>query len=290
MDLLKSHGSRNAIFIAAVSPADLPAPDAFVRTVCDRDAWTGGGDGVYFYDGGQAWFFNPDGSAAEFCGNGMRCLGRELLDARGTDSETIISGSAAYTVRRTPSVSGVRQVSVEMPPLTFLTTVPHPFESFASLEVPNPHVVTLVDKYSEEDLVSYGELAPSAFPAGANVSFLMPLSEAEVFVRTFERGAGLTPSCGSGAVASRAVYSRVTGVSPDLPVLVRNAGGVARSWISVRDDGWRPVLEGNATEIFRATAGPSGEKLSDPVFASAEEQAYAALESENDSRLSSVLA
>ena len=61
------------------------------------------------------------------------------------------------------------------------------------------------------------------------MSFLLPLSEAEVFVRTYERGAGLTPACGSGAVASRAVYSKVAGIDPALPVLIRNAGGVARS-------------------------------------------------------------
>jgi diaminopimelate epimerase len=255
--------------------------------VCAPDSWTGGGDGVYFYDENEAWFFNPDGSAAEFCGNGMRCLGRELL--RGSDSVRITSGPATYTVRRTASVSGVRQVSVELPPLSFKTTVPHPFEDFTWVEVPNPHVVTLVEKYSEPDLVSYGELAGSVFPSGANVSFLLPLGPDEAFVRTYERGAGLTPSCGSGAVASRAVYSRVAGVDPALPVLIRNAGGVARSWIEIRDGAWHPVLEGNATEIFRATVGPSGEMLSPPVFAPAEEEAYAALESENESRLRAVL-
>jgi diaminopimelate epimerase len=288
MELLKAHGSRNEIFVAPARPSDFPVA-SFVRAVCARDSWTGGGDGVYFHAGDEAWFFNPDGSAAEFCGNGMRLLGRELLDTSGTDSLAITSGSSTYTVRRAPSVSGVRQVAIEMPALTFITTVPHPFEDFTSVRVPNPHVVAVVDKYSEDDLVSYGSLASSVFPQGANVSFLLPLgSPDEVFVRTFERGAGLTPSCGSGAVASRAVYSRVTGLDPSLPVLVRNAGGVARSWISVRDDGWHPVLEGNATEIFRASVGTSGEMLSPPV-ASGEEAAYASLESENDSRLTSIL-
>jgi diaminopimelate epimerase len=288
MLLLKSHGSRNEIFVVAARPPATPGD--FVRSVCDAASWTGGGDGVYFYDANEAWFFNPDGSAAEFCGNGMRCLGRHLLDLRGTDTETITSGPATYTVRRTPSVSGVRQVALESPALSFKTAVPHHFEDFTWVEAPNPHAITLVEKYSEEDLIGYGELAPSAFPEGANVSFLLPLSEDEVFVRTYERGAGLTPACGSGAVASRAVYSKVAGIDPGLPVLIRNAGGVARSWISVRDGDWYPVIEGNATEIFRASVGPSGEMLSAPVFAPAEEEAYAALESENDSRLRVVLA
>ena len=50
----------------------------------------------YFYDAApavpEAWFFNPDGSAAEFCGNGMRCLGRVILDRRGIDTAEIRSG------------------------------------------------------------------------------------------------------------------------------------------------------------------------------------------------------
>ena len=51
----------------------------------------------------EAWFFNPDGSAAEFCGNGMRCLGRVVLDRRGTDTAVIRSGQVEYTVRRGPA-------------------------------------------------------------------------------------------------------------------------------------------------------------------------------------------
>jgi diaminopimelate epimerase len=291
MQLIKSHGSRNEIFIADVRP-DSGAAD-FVRRVCDRSSWTGGGDGVYFYEANQAWFYNPDGAAAEFCGNGMRCLGRHLLDLRGTDTETITSGSSTYTIRRTPSVSGVRQVALESPSLSFITGAPHPFEDFTSVAVPNPHVVALVEKYSEPDLVTYGELAPSVFPEGANVSFLLPLATGtppttgEVFVRTYERGAGLTPSCGSGAVASRAVYSLVTGIDPGRKVLVRNAGGVARSWIDVRDGTWYPVLEGNATIIFRAEADPAGNMLSAPAYATDEASAYEALEAENTQRLHS---
>src|SRR5206468_12695519 len=61
--------------------------------------------------------------------------------------------------------------------------------------------LALVDKYVESDLVAMGERVasrPDVFPAGANLSVLLPLEPAEIFVRTFERGAGLTASCGSG--------------------------------------------------------------------------------------------
>jgi diaminopimelate epimerase len=280
MELVKSHGSRNEIFVAAAPPS----PD-LARRLCDPTSWTGGGDGAYFYEGDEAWFFNPDGSTAELCGNGMRCLGRHLLDLRGGDEVTVTSGGTSFTIARTPDVRAVPQVAVGLPPLSF-TGVPESFAEFTSVQVPNPHVVAVVDKYHEPDLISRGEQAASAFPAGANVSFLVPLASDEVFVRTYERGAGLTPSCGSGAVAARAVWSRISGIDPSRPVLVRNVGGVARSWISVKDDGrWHPVLDGNATVIFRAACDPSGAQLKPPSFAVDEATAYAALEAENTARL-----
>ena len=125
MRLVKTHGSLNEIFALEAAP-DAWASDAelreFVRRVCDRSSWTGGSDGIYLYDASgpnaRAWFFNPDGSSAEFCGNGMRGLGRLILDLRGTDTEVVSSGGRDYTVHRAPSTpEGVRQVLLELPPL-----------------------------------------------------------------------------------------------------------------------------------------------------------------------------
>ena len=123
MLLVKTHGSLNEIFAAEATPGSFGS-DAelrtFVRRVCDREAWTGGSDGIYFFDAStpdaQAWFFNPDGSPAELCGNGMRGLGRLILDRRGTDTEVIGSSGRQYTVRRAASTpEGVRQVQLELP-------------------------------------------------------------------------------------------------------------------------------------------------------------------------------
>ncbi len=64
---------------------------------------------------------------------------------------------------------------------------------------------------------------PRGFPIGATVSIILPMSEGEVFVRTFEQGAGLTPAFGSGNSTSRAVLSQPCLAEPDQPVVVRNA-------------------------------------------------------------------
>jgi diaminopimelate epimerase len=289
MRLVKTHGSLNEIFALAAAPGDWASGGElreFVRRVCDRGSWTGGSDGIYLYDAGaprvRAWFFNPDGSSAEFCGNGMRGLGRLILDLRGTDTEVVASGDRDYTVRRAVSTrEGVRQVLLELPELRFPGRPPAPFEDFTAVSVPNPHVVAVVPEYSEPDLIEAGKRADEVFPAGANVSFLLPLLPDEVFVRTFERGAGLTPSCGSGVVASRAVYSRVTGLDPGQPLVVRNAGGVAAASIAVRDGEWFPVLEGNATVVYHAEVDLSGRQLAPIEYAAEENAAYAALDEQN---------
>jgi len=290
MRLIKTHGSLNEIFALEGTPGDWGSEAelrAFVRTVCDRDSWTGGSDGIYLYDAGganaQAWFFNPDGSSAEFCGNGMRGLGRLILDLRGTDTEVVASGGREYTVHRAASTpEGVRQVVLELPPLDFDDAeLPGPFGGFTSVRVPNPHVISVVDAYSEPDLIELGKRADELFPEGANVSLLQSLDDAEVFVRTFERGAGLTPSCGSGVVASRAAYSRLTGLDPAQRLVVRNAGGVAAASIEVREGAWHPVLEGNATVVYRAEVDPSGGQAGPIEYATDENTAYAKLDERN---------
>lgn len=290
MRLTKTHGSLNEIFALEATPGDWASEAelrAFVRTVCDRDSWTGGSDGIYLFDPSgpktQAWFFNPDGSSAEFCGNGMRGLGRLILDLRGTDTEVVASGGRDYTVRRAASTpEGVRQVVLELPPLSFEDAeLPAPFGDFTAVTVPNPHVIAVVDAYCEPDLIELGKRADEVFPDGANVSFLQPLGDAEVFVRTFERGAGLTPSCGSGVVASRAAYSRLTGRDPAQRLIVRNAGGVAAASIQLRDDVWHPMLEGNATVVYRTEVDRAGAQAGPIDYAADENAAYAALDERN---------
>lgn len=301
MRLVKTHGSLNEIFALEATPGAW-ASDAelreFVRRVCDRSAWTGGSDGIYLYDpsgpNARAWFFNPDGSSAEFCGNGMRGLGRLILDLRGTGTEVVSSGGRDYTVHRAPSTpEDVRQVLLELPPLRFGDAeLPGPFAGFTAVAVPNPHVIAIVAEYSEPELIELGKRADEVFAEGANVSFLQPLDAAsgtapEVFVRTFERGAGLTPSCGSGVVASRAAYSRVTGLDPARRLVVRNAGGVAAASVQVRDGAWYPVLEGNATVVYRAETDLAGGQAGPVEWAEEENAAYATLDKRNTTYLRS---
>jgi diaminopimelate epimerase len=314
-EILNAHGSQNDIFVTALTPGDFASETdlrAFVRGLCDRSG-PFGGDGVYFYAAApavpEAWFFNPDGSAAEFCGNGMRCLGRIILDRRGIETAKIRSGPREYTVRRGATTpEGVRQVRLEHPAVDFDPEVPvvagrspavqarlpelDPALAFTAVTIPNPHLVALIDKYVESDLIAMGEQVAArreTFPAGANLSVLLPLDPDEVFVRTFERGAGLTASCGSGMAAARAVYSRIGRADPERDVLIRNAGGMATASLRAHGGQWFPVLEGNATLVYRADVDPAALAVAsqsagrDPY--PDEIRAYAAQAEQNASRL-----
>jgi diaminopimelate epimerase len=310
-EILNAHGSQNDIFVAALRPGEFASETelrAFVRNLCDR-AGPFGGDGIYFYDAtgpvAEAWFFNPDGSAAEFCGNGMRCLGRVILDRRGIEEAQIRSGRFEYTVHRGPTTpERVRQIRLEHPAVDFDPETPvvagrspavqaslpelDPALAFTAVSIPNPHLVAVVDKYVESDLAAMGEQVAArheTFPAGANLSLLLPLDVAEVFVRTYERGAGLTASCGSGMAAARAVYSRIGRADPGRDVLVRNAGGMATASLRVRDGRWFPVLEGNATFVYRADVDPRTPGPADRETFPDETRAYAALNNQNSARL-----
>jgi diaminopimelate epimerase len=317
-EILNAHGSKNDIFVAAMTPRDFASEadlHAFVRNLCDRNG-PFGGDGIYFYDARprvpQAWFFNPDGSPAEFCGNGMRCLGRVVLDQRGTDAATIRSGAREYTVRRgATTTEGVRQISLEHPPVDFSPPTPvvagrspltnarlpelDPVLEFTAVTIPNPHLVALIDAYAESELIVMGERVAArrdVFPAGANLSVLLPLAPDEIFVRTYERGAGLTASCGSGMAASRAVCSYTGRIDPERRVIVRNAGGMATVSLRTREGQWCPVLEGNATFVYRADVDPAALVRARPATAErelypGEIRAYSALNERNAGRLRS---
>jgi diaminopimelate epimerase len=286
LSIIKTHGSLNDIFVIDGAPGDHFAEADVPRAVellCDRRRGLGG-DGVYFIaDNGdgtaQAFFYNPDGSPSLLCGNGMRGAGRLLLDRYQAEKFVLRTGRYSFTVRAAETTAhGVRQVSVELPPIDFTPVEPivagaewpfvdqalpayHASRRVSAVAVPNSHLITVLDDpYNEAELVAVGTRVantPDAFPIGANVSFVRPFTETEVFIRTFERGAGLTPSCGSGVAASRAVLSRIGRVEPEQPVVVRNPGGVARSWMQTSGEQWQPVLEGNATKVYAAELDPA---------------------------------
>jgi diaminopimelate epimerase len=127
--------------------------------------------------------------------------------------------------------------------------------AFTAVAIPNPHLIAFVDSIDDGELVALGrwaESAPPQLPRRANISFVEVRGEA-IYVRTFERGVGLTDSCGS-AMAASTFAAGLTGRQPFGQMLtVYNKGGLVRAVAEAPSDGARVTIEGNATFLYDAT-------------------------------------
>jgi diaminopimelate epimerase len=292
---VKCHGSGNDFPL--VDARGLALDDGewatAARALADR-AGPVGGDGLLLLtegDGTHAFgmrMFNPDGSEAETCLNGLRCVARAGFKALGVDralvrlrsSDAAVArdaevspgvhtieeraGPAGLDVRDWPmrikeSVEGRRLVDAVVPALSEALR-------FTAVAMPNPHLVHFADRIDEAELVRVGllcEAAPPWLPNRANVSFVevrpggAPRSSTSsgpqggLFVRTHERGAGLTDACGS-AMAASAFAAGLTGRVPfGTAITVWNRGGPVRARAEATG---MVTLSGNATFEWQGEA------------------------------------
>jgi diaminopimelate epimerase len=196
---------------------------------CDRHFGIGA-DGVIFALPGQPdtdytmRIFNSDGSEPEMCGNGIRCLARFITDLEGASAKEIyrIHTLAGVIV---PKLEANGQVTVDMglPRLlaaaipTTLAAAPQqvvnqPLEAAGKswqvtcVSMGNPHCITFVDDVAAIPLEAIGpqfEHHP-AFPQRTNTEFIEVVSRDYLKMRVWERGAGITLACGTGACAALA--------------------------------------------------------------------------------------
>lgn len=252
---LKCHGSGNdfpMIDARALSLADAEWA-AVARALADR-AGPVGGDGLLLLTGGDARhdfgmrMFNADGSEAETCLNGLRCVARAGFAALGVERAAVrLKTSTAEVALDAPLAPGVVTVRETVGPASLdaaawpLAGVARLVEqriaalessrNFTALALPNPHLVSFVEQVDDAELMATGalcEAAPDWLPNRANVSFV-ELRGADLFVRTFERGVGLTNSCGSAMAAATyaACLTGRTGFA--VPLTVFNRGGMVRA-------------------------------------------------------------
>lgn len=265
----KCHGSGNDFPL--IDARALALDDAewagIARALADRDGPVGG-DGLLLLVAGDEThafgmrMFNSDGSEAETCLNGLRCVARAGFEALGIDAARVkLKTSSADVAREAELAPGVTTVrTVAGPASTDLADVGvrgtlaelPSNRSFTAVAMPNPHLVTFVDHIDEAELVALGdwcEAAPALLPGRANVSFV-ELRGNDLFVRTFERGVGLTDSCGS-AMAASVLAAGLTGRVPlGSDVRVFNKGGLVRG----RAGADRMVtISGNATFLYDAS-------------------------------------
>lgn len=290
IDFIKCHGSGN----------DFPLVDARALTLDDacwariavalaNRAGSVGGDGLLLLTAGDPdhalgfRMFNADGSEAETCLNGVRCVARAGFQALGIERASMRLKGSSVAVWRDPDLAtGVSTIGERAGPVDLDVTrwpmalgvdriIDMPVaplgstRAFTAVAIPNPHLVSFVDRVDEAELVALGErceAAPAWLPNRANVSFVELRGDDALFVRTFERGVGLTDSCGS-AMAAATYAACLTGrraFGSDITVF--NRGGLIRAQANA--DGM-VQLSGNATfewagsvevDLATRTAGP----------------------------------
>ena len=237
----KMHGTFNDFVILDLrSSANVDLP-AFAREVCDRRGGVGA-DGVIVLQPSEIAdvrmrVVNADGSEAEMCGNGARCAAR-FLAGRGEGAHFRFETEAGIVVADIVQPDGVR-LNVGVPRFEHREL---PFENADFVSLGNPHAVVFVDVLDEVDVEALGRPHPEI-----NVHTVQVLDRKHLRVRHHERGAGLTYSCGTGAVACAAAALRRGLV--DSPVDVNVPGG----HLLVEWDGTNEAfLTGPAVKVFDA--------------------------------------
>jgi diaminopimelate epimerase len=275
---IKCHGSGNDFPLIDARALDLDDATwaGVARALADR-AGPVGGDGLLLLTEGDAMhgfgmrMFNADGSEAETCLNGLRCVARAGFAATGLDRATVrLKTSSAEVLRDAEIASGVFTVRETAGPADLdisrwpfaigahenvdRSIAPLPSERrFTAVAMPNPHLVAFVDSVDEAELVAVGswcEAAPAELPNRANVSFVEQRGD-DLFVRTFERGVGLTDSCGSAMAASTFAACLTGRATFGVPLTVFNKGGLVRA--QAESDGM-VSLSGNATIEWQGSA------------------------------------
>ena len=239
----KHHGLGNDFLIAVEPGRPLTADDA--RRWCDRRRGIGA-DGLISAtpnaDGSwQMILWNSDGSRPEVSGNGLRCLGQALaahVEVFEPVTFSVVTDGGVRTLDVQPA-HPVAQVRVDMGPATEAGEVSDRWaelgvevERQIAIEIGNPHLVALVADGSAHDVTVVGPVVEADYPNGVNVHLIDVVDESTIRLSVWERGAGYTEACGSGACAAGWAAQRWGLVGASVDVVM--PGGSAR--IDVADD------------------------------------------------------
>jgi diaminopimelate epimerase len=205
---------------------------------------------------------NADGSEAEQCGNGARCIARYLAEGRPADMTLAsLGGVIAAQVLASGSVRvNLGEPDFRPAALPFAATgdgpdyhlsLPSGDISFQVCSMGNPHAVTAVNAVDLAAVANVGATlgAHPSFPKGVNVGFVQRIDSTHLRLRVHERGIGETRACGTGAAAAMAVGRRFGDL--DETVEVQLPGGVLTvSWPGPGTDLWQT---GPATTVYEGT-------------------------------------
>ncbi len=267
----KMHGAGND-FVLLDGRGTLPvAIESLATALADRRFGVGCDQVLVVRDGQEARFamdiWNADGSRAEMCGNGIRCFAKWLyergeLGSRREVIETLggprwVEVAEADGELRVTVGMGVPSFDPASLPMTPGTQVPNAATlqvnghviDVTGVSVGNPHVVAFIDDVDAFPLATVGPLVERHpwFPQRTNFEVVSITAQRELRVRVWERGAGLTLACGSGATAVTAAAIAAGRVAPGEVALDMPGGRLQVTWGGGESE---LTLRGPATTVF----------------------------------------
>ncbi len=272
MKFVKMHGIGNDFVCVDGRKEKVARPEKAARAICDRHFGVGSDGLIVILPARKADFrmrmWNPDGSEAEMCGNGIRCLGKFVYEHGLTKQK-------AFTVETLAGPIGLRlhtrgrevvKVRVDMGrPRLERAEIPmegrpgrvigDPLDvdgttyAVTCVSMGNPHCVIFVDDVAAVPLTALGPRIEHhrKFPKRTNVEFVQVVSRGEVIQRTWERGAGETHACGTGACGT-AVAAALNGLTGRKVLNHLKGGDLEIEWDEADD---RVYMTGPAVEVFR---------------------------------------
>ena len=260
MQITKMHGIGNSYIVIEDLQGKMKSKYSSLAKKLSDKSFGVGSDGILIVAKGKKakyWMriFNPDGSEAEMCGNGIRIFTRYLFDKKMIGKESIIEvgGSKGGKIVKTKISRNIVTVDMGKCEIRGTKTIEIGGKKFDGITVSigNPHFV-IFSKNSEEaeqNAKKYGSAIENhtSFPNRTNVEFVAPKGKEESNVYVWERGAGPTLACGTGACAS--AFAAYKDNRTEQKVKVKLPGGTLN--IEIKDDN-RVIMSGPAEYIFSA--------------------------------------
>jgi diaminopimelate epimerase len=276
MQFSKWHGQGNDFVIVNGFQEKLNDYRQAAIAVCDRHFGIGADGLVILLPAATAdadfkiRIFNSDGSEAEMCGNATRCIARYVYENGLTEKtsltletlagyikpEIVFEAGQIKTICVDMGVPRLQRSEIPMAGPDDLQAVNIPLEAaggtygITCVSMGNPHCVIFVDDITAVDLSAIGPVIEthSLFPRKTNVEFVQVLSSDKVRMRVWERGAGVTLACGTGASAT--LVASVLNGKTDRAITVNLDGGDL--FVEWRDDN-HIYMSGPAIEVFRGS-------------------------------------
>lgn len=276
MKFTKMHGCGNDYVYVNLFEETIADPAQLSIAVSDRHFGIGSDGLITIGPSDVADFrmriYNADGSEAEMCGNGIRCVAKYAYDHELTSQTTITveTGAGIKTLDLLVENGKVTQVTVDMgEPILAPEEIPVIAEGMRVVDEPilvdgkewrmtcvsmgNPHAVVFVDDVANLELEKYGPDFENhtRFPKRTNTEFVQVHSRTEASMRVWERGSAETWACGTGTCAS--VMACILNGYTDNKVLVHLRGGDLV--IEYNPDNNHIYMTGPATEVFQGVYG-----------------------------------